>query len=267
MQAHQSQPRPATPAFTVSLVSHRQGALASRCLADLAGLAPAGLTRVIVTRNLRDDPIVLPEHPPFEIVLLDNDGARGFGANHNAAFARCADPWFVVANPDIRLRADPFPALFAAAASRTGLVAPRVLDPDGREADSARSQIGPLQLVDRLARPRTRSAHPRPDWFAGMFLLIRSQAFRAIGGFDERFRMYCEDADLCARLRLAGWELAWAREALVEHDARRASRRSLRHAAWHLASLARMWSGGVWWRYRALLAAEREPRAGQALSR
>ncbi len=267
MELRQPPPQPTTPAFTLSLISHRQGALVSKCLSDLTRLAPPGLTRVIVTRNLRDDPVALPERPPFEVLMLDNDAERGFGANHNAAFARCSDPWFVVANPDIRLGSDPFPALFAQVRPRTGLVAPRVLDPDGREADSARAQIDPLQLVNRVARQRSRRPHRRPDWFAGMFLLIRSQAFTEIGGFDERFRMYCEDADLCARLRLAGWDLAWAREARVVHDARRASRRSVRHAAWHIASLARMWSGRVWWRYRALLAAERQPRVDQALGR
>jgi hypothetical protein len=40
------------------------------------------------------------------------------------------------------------------------------------------------------------------------------------------------------------------------HDARRASRRSLRHLGWHLASMARLWRSDAWRRYRALLASE-----------
>jgi hypothetical protein len=42
---------------------------------------------------------------------------------------------------------------------------------------------------------------------AGMFMLLRREAFAQVGGFDERYFMYCEDFDLCARLRLAGWHV------------------------------------------------------------
>jgi GT2 family glycosyltransferase len=92
-----------------------------------------------------------------------------------------------------------------------------------------------------------------------MFLAIRSEAFEAIGGFDERYHLYCEDVDLCARLRLAGWQLRQARDAVVVHDARRASRRSLRHLGWHLASMTRLWRSDAWRRYRALIASEGAP--------
>lgn len=48
---------------------------------------------------------------PAEIIV--NRERKGFGANHNAAFAHCRTPFFCMANPDIRLPADPFPALVA----------------------------------------------------------------------------------------------------------------------------------------------------------
>jgi len=269
MNEHRAQPPGADDSssrrgdtFALSVVSHRQRDLVERVLADLARLRPRGLARVILTHNVPEPPLAFADPLPFALDIVENAAPLGFGANHNAAFARCTDAWFVVCNPDVRLGDDPFPALLSAAAPGVGLVTPTVLEADGHPADFARALLGPAQLLSRLVAGGRRGPDPDPAWFAGMFLMVRREAFAAIGGFDERFHMYCEDADLCARLRLGGWSLEWARGATVVHDARRASRRSARHLAWHVASLARMWSGRTWWRYRALLAAQR--RAGAA---
>lgn len=258
-------------------------------LDDLARTG-ALLDRVVVTRNLPERWQPACAHPRAALEVLDSPSPRGFGANHNAAFARCASEWFVVANPDLRLPADPLPALLAAGAPGVGLVAPLVQEPDGSVADSARALPTPAALLRRylpagLASAASRAApatapHPgtgeslqpasgeasgpppgeAPQWYAGMFLAIRREAFESIGGFDERYHLYCEDVDLCARLRLAGWQLRQAQDAVVVHDARRASRRSLRHLGWHLASMARLWRSDAWRSYRALLASERAPR-------
>ena len=159
-------------------------------------------------------------------------------------------------NPDIRLSDDPFSALIDAADdARIALVTPRILAPDGRCEDFERALITPWGLIGRrFARTRV----PAADWVAGMFMCIRSHAYQAVGGFDERFFMYCEDADLCARLRLQGWRFTVCDRASVVHDAQRASHRSPRHLRWHLGSLLKLWLSTAFWRYRNLLARERK---------
>ena len=87
-----------------------------------------------------------------------------------------------------------------------------------------------------------------PVWIPGLFMLFRSQAYARIGGFDERFFMYGEDFDICARLALAGWQLQIAEDQQARHDARRASHRSKRHLYWHLSSLLKVWSSSAFWR-------------------
>ncbi len=247
--------------FTLSVVSHGQGPLLEHLLSDLAALAPPLLARVIVTRNLCEPCPRVPANLAVPLQLIDNPRPKGFGANHNAAFAHSDTDWFVVANPDIRLPADPFPALLRAGAPGVGLVAPTVLEPDGRTADSARPLPSPAALLRRYLGGR-RTARPSgpPAWYAGMFLALRREAYTAVRGFDERYHLYCEDVDLCARLRLSGWQLRQAGDARVVHAAQRASRRSLRYLGWHLQSLARLWRSDAWRRYRALLAAEQRGR-------
>ena len=81
------------------------------------------------------------------------------------------------------------------------------------------------------------------DWVAGMFVVFRRSAFEAVGGFDERYFMYMEDADICRRLRAVGYEVIVDKATIAVHDARRASRANLQHLRWHLRSALRFLTG------------------------
>jgi GT2 family glycosyltransferase len=229
----------------VSVVSHLQSRLVRSLLEDLA--AHCGDTiEVVLTLNV-DEP------PPFEVAdfgypieLVRNPAPRGFGANHNAAFRLCRQQAFCVLNPDIRLAANPFPALIEELQrDRTGVVAPRILDPTGRTEDSARRFPTPWRLVTKalgLASALDYEIGPAafsPDWVAGMFMLFTRDAFGAVGGFDERYFLYYEDVDICARLCASGYGVRLVPSVSAVHHARRASRSDWRHRAWHLQSIVR----------------------------
>lgn len=176
---------------------------------------------------------------------------KGFGANHNAAFARCRTPYFCVCNPDIRLPADPFPSLISNFTGETVAVAgPLVRNPAGAVEDSARRFPTAATLLKKIFVDRREPDYPtgrgplEVDWVAGMFMLFRSDAYRAIGGFDEGYFLYYEDVDICRRLRKAGEAVIYEPRAEVVHDARRASRRDPRLALHHLRSIVRFLSRG-----------------------
>jgi N-acetylglucosaminyl-diphospho-decaprenol L-rhamnosyltransferase len=227
--------------ITASIVSHGQRSLVEHLLADLALLAPPVLRRVVLTLNTAEEPPASLARLVCEVIVLRNQWPLGFGANHNRAFVHCETPWFAVLNPDLRIPAEPFTLLLKAALPTDALLAPIIVEPDGSVADSARLVPTPMQLVRRHCGWQAAVAAADFDWVAGMFLLLRSDAFRAVRGFDERYFMYCEDADLCLRLQSAGWTIRLVADARVVHEAQRASRRSLRHLRWHAGSLLRLW--------------------------
>ena len=109
--------------------------------------------------------------------------------------------------------------------------------------DHERRLPTPARLLARylLRRKHEVGEGETPDWVNAAFLLLRREAYAEVGGFDERYHMYCEDVDLCLRLRGGGWRLARADAAVVEHAARRGSHRQWRHLGWHLRSLWRLW--------------------------
>jgi GT2 family glycosyltransferase len=231
----------------VSVVSHGQNALVNALLEDIARLKRTDLL-VLVTQNIPDpQPLVIPRGA--EVIV--NAAPAGFGANHNVAYRRCTAPYFCVVNPDIRLRGDPFPGLAAALEDpKIGVAGPLVLGPEGRPEDSARRFPTAGSLLGKLLRGAAGPESPvdrglqHVDWVAGMFMQFRSDAFRAAGGFDERFFLYYEDVDICRRLEALGYGCAFQPAASVVHDARRASRRDLRLMGIHAASALRYLTRG-----------------------
>jgi GT2 family glycosyltransferase len=240
--------------LTLSIVSHGHGALLDALLHDLDLLPSIAGCRTVVTLNVAGESFDRDGIHNLDVDVLENASPKGFGANHNAAFRRCQTPWFAILNPDLRIRDDPFPPLLPSE-PRADLVAPRVVNSQGEVEDSVRTNLTPLSLARRhLLGDRTRPDTSAPAraagpfyWLGGMFLIVRSSAFARVGGFDERYYMYCEDYDLCARLYLAGSSLRVDETVQVIHDSPRASRRSGWHLRRHVAGLIRTWcSRPVW---------------------
>ena len=68
-------------------------------------------------------------------------------------------------------------------------------------------------------------------------MLFDLTSFLSVGGFDERFFMYYEDVDICARLRLKGMTILLVASEWIVHDARRESRRSIKLFVFHVSSM------------------------------
>ncbi len=235
----------AAPNITLSIVSHGQNALVNQLLEDVQRVC-AGRVALVLTQNVPDAVLFATANLDCPAEVIVNPERKGFGANHNAAFAYCRTPYFCVANPDIRLPADPFATLISDFSGKTVAVAgPLVRNPAGAAEDSARRFPTAGSLLKKLFAEKREPDYPTDrgplevDWLAGMCMLFRSDAYRSVGGFDEAYFLYYEDVDICHRLRLSGAAVLFDPRAEVIHDARRASRREPRLALHHLASIFR----------------------------
>ncbi len=231
--------------LTLSVVSHGQQALLLGLLEDLQRVVHTPF-RLIVTENIPEPSGLSVSDYSYPIKVIKNLRRKGFGENHNAAFASADGEFFCVLNPDIRLPSDPFPTLLKTLSDeRIAVVAPTVSNAGGVAEDHARDFPSVFTLLAKLfgyrprSRPQSQDADFYPDWVAGMFMLFRRPALLSAGGFDERYFLYYEDVDLCARLRDAGYQVAVSTATTVVHNAQRQSRKSARFAAWHLRSALR----------------------------
>lgn len=243
------------PNVSISVVSHGQATLVAQLLSDIESYCSATSIELILTLNLDELLLFESDSFSFPIKLIRNAAPLGFAANHNQAFAHVTGQFFCVLNPDIRLNSNPFPALLEALEDPSiGVVAPLVLGESGKVEDSARHFPSPFKIIcklfggckegDYLIADQT----VHPDWVGGMFMLFRSETFKKLGGFDQRYFLYYEDVDLCARLRLLGYEVALCPAAKVIHYAHRSSHQNVRYFRWHLVSMMRFFLSPVYWR-------------------
>ena len=171
---------------------------------------------------------------PVERIPLDYNAGFGHGCNVGARAGTA--PYVLFVNPDAALQADALALLTAELDERptTGLVAPRILDELGETQRSLRRfprlvstysqalflhRLFPRALwADEMIRRDEHYSTAGPqEWVSGACMLVRRQGFEEVGGFDERFFLYCEDTDLCLRLRQAGYEVVYRPDAVVAH--------------------------------------------------
>jgi GT2 family glycosyltransferase len=122
-----------------------------------------------------------------------------------------------------------------------GVVGPRILNTNGTVQGSARRFPGittavagrsswltrrfPNNPLSRRNLPSLdgRTAPLNVDWVSGACMLVRRTAFEQVGGMDERFFLYWEDADLCRRLGEKGWRTVYFPGATIVHAGGRSS--------------------------------------------
>lgn len=243
--------------LSISIISHRQIQLVQSLLDDLQKCCSNIAIEVILTMNVEESLPFIASDYKFPVQIVHNDVPKGFGENHNAAFALATGNYFCVLNPDIRLNDDPFRALISCLQLNplAAVVGPLVLSSDGKIEDSARRFPSPLKILCKaFGKCRgsdyiIKSDLLFPDWVGGMCMLFRCDAFKQLGGFDQRYFLYYEDVDLCARMRLRGYEVILCPDAKVVHDARRDSHRKWTFFKWHLSSMLRFFSSPVYWRW------------------
>ena len=242
--------------MVVSLVSHGHGECVQRLLHQIAGLSAHIVRRVVLTLNIPEDEPAPPAGGwPFILEVRRNLHPRGFGVNHNLALAGAVEAFVCVLNPDVQLLEEPFSPLAAvatvgAAGADKALSYPVQVDLQGRIQQSERELPTPMTLLRRRLLGRSES---RVDWVNAACIVLAQEVWQEITGVNENYYMYCEDVDLCLRLRLSGVNLVKVPIQIV-HIGARASGSNLRHLVWHLSSLCRLWRSSAYKDVRRSLA-------------
>lgn len=240
--------------LTISVVSHGQIHLVTHLLHDIDTHCRSIPLEVILTLNVEETLPFEADSFSFQMQVVRNHSPQGFSTNHNQAFSLITGRFFCVMNPDIRFDKDPFPPLLSCLQSQQiGVAAPVVVSENGLMEDNARHFPTPFKILCKVFSKRRGSDYViktetiYPDWVGGMFMLFRNEVFKQMGGFNQKYFLYYEDVDLCARIRLQGYEVALCPGATVVHEARRDSHRKVTFFSWHLRSMMRFFLSSVYW--------------------
>jgi GT2 family glycosyltransferase len=253
-------PPPPAARVAVVIVNYQSYRELRRCLDSLAGHP------TIVVVDHESDPEASGEIAQSfpHVQLLRTTRNDGFAAGVNRG-ARATDSSFLLLlNPDCIIRADGCSVIARWLEERpnVGAAGPRILNVDGTVQPSARrfpdfttaiagrsswlTKVlpgNPLSRWNLPARDTTRSTPVDVDWISGACMMARREAFDAVGGLDEGFFLYWEDADFCRRLQQAGWRTVYLPAATATHtgggSSRHAAVSSLR--AFHRSAFRLFW--------------------------
>ncbi|HLI27451.1 MAG TPA: glycosyltransferase [Chloroflexota bacterium] len=237
MRARPARPLPAprgvAAEMTIAIVNYRAGELLLDTLAALAAAPPDCTWHAVVVDNSPGDGTAERVRACFPWVeILTNPCNVGFARACNQVLRGCRSPYVLLLNPDTAVQPGALARLRAvlAAHPRVAAVGPRLVYPDGRYQHSAFKQPGlaqaffgffelvPLDHPWNGRYPPPTSDAPRAvEHLLGACLMLRQEALADVGLLDERFFIYFEETDWCARARRRGWELWHVPGAVVVH--------------------------------------------------
>jgi N-acetylglucosaminyl-diphospho-decaprenol L-rhamnosyltransferase len=215
----------------VVTVSYNSSATLRDCVAPLSDQPDIAVT--VVDNRSTDDSVASIADLEVGVVRAFRNGGFGYGCNLGAAEG--GNPYILFLNPDARIDAEGVRALVAALAAepRAAIAGPKLVEEDGAEVPSMRrfqragSSWAQALFLHRVIRaawaneivrdPAVYAAPAAPEWLSGACMLVRREAFAALGGFDDGFFLYCEDMDICTRARAAGHEVLFTPSVEVHH--------------------------------------------------
>lgn len=247
------------------VVHYRAREALARLFESLRVSHPDPLREIVIVNNSGEPLDSIVQSAPWPTRVLTPGKNLGYARGVNEGIRTASEDDVLILNPDIQVLPGSIEALrrVAEAHPRAGLVAPKLLNPDGSLQLSARRFYNwstlllrriPIGALGERSRPvrdhlmidwdhaETRTV----DWVLGAAMYVRRRAMRDVGLMDERYFLYFEDVDWCQRMWRHGYEVVYCAESRMVHEHARASAgvrpRSVRAHAAGLLRFAEKWS-------------------------
>jgi hypothetical protein len=198
---------------------------------------------IVVDNNSTDGSPEMVEQDYPEAQLIRSRVNLGFAGANNLGFQSARGRYVVLLNSDAFLSEGSLERSVRHMDEnrKAGLAGGRLVGRDGSWQPSAR--MFPSLLDDLIVRSGLAARFPRSrffgrfdrtwasamepaevDWVPGAYSIIRSEALNAVGPFDTRFFLYCEEVDLCKRLKQNGYSICYWPDIRITHIGGESSR-------------------------------------------
>lgn len=254
MTATPPDPPTQRPRLSIVVVNWNTRDLLLQLLGRLLPDPPIPCEVLVVDNQSSDDSVAAARAAFPQAVVLPQPKNGGFAYGVNRGLERARGEWVLLLNTDAEADWGRLQAFLVAAEGEpaAAVLGPRIVDEHGATQRSTWQRHLPRQYPAQTLLPGRfqRESHPTAaadvDCVSGCVFLIRASVLPAVGGFDERFFMYFEEADFCERVRRAGHRVRWLPEPAFVHvgglSAGQAAQRTflafresclLYHAQWH----------------------------------
>ena len=200
-----------------------------------------------------------------DVTVLPQEENVGFGRGNNAVLPHLASDYHLLVNPDVTFPPDLISRMVAYmdAHPEAVILTPRVFNEDGTEQFLPKKQPTIRYLLggrlEKLGGPfpgwrrdytladQTITAPVNVQFATGCFLLIRTEVFRRLNGFDPRFFLYQEDSDLSRRALEVG-NIVYHPEMTITHAWAREKTKTIKGNLRQVSSIIKFFSKwGIRW--------------------
>jgi len=290
----------------VIIINYNGGDLLSACIASIF---PQGVQSIIVVDNASSDDSLLFLEQNYQnerrLRIIRNARNYGFAKACNIGVQASLQPFILFLNPDCVLEPGALHRMVEVLEANpvAGMVGGLLIDPDGAEQGGGRRAVptpwrslvrasGLYRFANRWPRlfyDFHLHKQPLPDApveveaISGALMLVRREAMKDVGPWDEGYFLHCEDLDWCMRFWQKGWKILFVPDAPVVHQKGSCSQSRPIFVEWHKHKGmmrfyrkffrhrypgALMWlvALGIWLRFGTVAAYYTARRAGQRLS-
>jgi len=216
---------PSVPEVSIIIPVYNHISLTLECLRSIAeytGIEVSYEVLVADDASGDDTAVVLGAVP--NLILIRNESNLGFLRNCNNALKQVRGKYVLFLNNDVQVTSGWLYSLYHTFLEHrnVGAVGPKFVYPNGylQEAGAAfrhDAMADMIGLNDDGSKPRYNYAR-RVDYVSGACLMAPTDLVQKLGGFSEEFLpCYCEDSDLCLRIRQAGFEVYYNPDSVIIH--------------------------------------------------
>lgn len=187
-------------------------------------------------------------HADIEYIFVGKN--IGFGKAHNLVLDKVASDFHLILNPDIQFSRLVLPNLINVLGHQkdVSFISPRVVYPNKENQFICRKNPTPLDLINRrlnLSKKKILENEYRsksllepfsPEFIHGCFMLFKTKEFVNLNGFDERYFLYMEDADICRKVYQSGKKIYYYPKEIITHTHQKGSSKKAKLFFYHLSS-------------------------------
>jgi GT2 family glycosyltransferase len=187
-------------------------------------------------------------HPEIEYLFVGKN--IGFGKAHNLVLENLNSKFHLILNPDIVFSSDLFVSLIKELKNRSDVsfITPKVIYPNKKLQYVCRKHPTFFDLINRklhiseyqIERNEYRNQDLEkpfyPEFIHGCFMFFKTDDLKFINGFDERYFLYMEDADICRKIYEVGKKILYFPNVEIVHQHQKGSSKSIKLFLFHLSS-------------------------------
>lgn len=240
--------------LTITIVSYHNDADVEKAVESIEKYTPESIKKqiyIVDNSEKKESELGNLQKKYPDVTYLVTGKNLGFGGGHNYVLKQLDSKYHAIVNPDIILEEDAFSKLISFMEDESiGMCVPRLVNEAGELLAVYRRELTIWDMFLRMflknAFRKRQDYHTMQDadytkvfdvpFAQGSFLMIRTELFQRLNGFDERFFLYMEDADLCKRVNQVS-RLCYCPDTKVIHKWEKGSHKSKKLFKLHVQSM------------------------------